>query len=445
MQSTLTPTPPARSNPDAVLERIQQIEREITARKLSAAAQMLTQLYREQPDDPRIQLTAIFLAETANNPKAALESAERAVKIAPQWAPAHLALARVMSAQGAPVAAVETARKAINLAPTELSILDHAIAIANAAGDYVAAHGFLILALALRPAAQPIHRAIGYNLLSQKKPEEALKRFEQMLANGDKDEWTKAGRAYALMKLERTAEAMAAYAELKAAYPDNETYDYYLSVSAGEVPAARPEAITRALFDGYADRFDTHLVGGLRYGVPQQVADLIKQIYPTLDCSILDLGCGTGLLGVYLGRPQGALVGVDLSSRMIEKAAKHNLYDKFHNVNLLDALSETPAEQYEVIVSCDVFVYIGDMTEAIKNAARILRPDGLLVFSFERAANTEAAFIFTSSQRYAHNKEVLVALCQQAGLIQIEAKASVIRQENEADVAGFILSARKPA
>jgi predicted TPR repeat methyltransferase len=434
-----------KTSSDEVLIRIQTIEREISVKKLDVAAQLLTRLYRDHPTDPRIQLTAVLLADALGNPKAARESAERAIAIAPQWAPGVMALAQVLSTQSEHDAAIGVARKAINLAPTELALLERAISIANAAGDYVSAHGFLVLALALRPAAQPIQRAIGYNLLSQSKPDEALTRFEQMLANGDADEWTKSGRAYALMKLERKTEAMAAYAELKAAYPNNERYSYYASIAAGEVPASRPESVTRALFDGYADRFDTHLVGGLRYDVPRQVADLIQRVYPTLDCSVLDLGCGTGLLGVYLGRPRGALVGVDLSSRMIEKAEKQNLYDKFHNINLLDALSETPAEQYEVIASCDVFVYVGDLTEAIKNAARILRPDGLLVFSFESAQGTEADFVLTSSQRYAHNKDVLVALCQQAGLIQIEAKASVTRQENGQDVAGYIINARKPA
>ncbi len=433
-----------KAGTDDVLARIRAVEHEISGKKLDVAAQLLTQLYRDHPTDPRIQLTAVLLADALGNPKAARESADRAVAMAPQWAPGVMVLAQVLSAQSEHDAAIGVARKAVNLAPTELALLERAISITNAAGDYVSAQGFLMLALALRPAVQPIQRAIGYNLLSQNKPDEALARFEQMLANGDTDEWTKSGRAYALMKLERKTEAVAAYAELQVAYPNNERYSYYASVSAGEVPAARPESVTRALFDGYADRFDTHLVGGLRYEVPRQVADLIRQVYPTLDCSVLDLGCGTGLLGVYLGRPQGALVGVDLSSRMIEKAARHNLYDKFHCINLLDALSETPAEQYEVIASCDVFVYVGDLTDAIKDAARILRPDGLLVFSFESAQNTDAAFVLTASQRYAHNKEVLVALCQRAGLIQIEAKASVTRQENGQDVSGYIVRARKP-
>ncbi len=444
MQPTETPTAPSAVSQDAVLAQILNIEREISEKKLDVAAQLLTELYRDQPGDPRIQLTAVLLAETINNPKAARESAERAVAMAPQWPPGVITLAQVLSKQGEHAAAVDVARKAVNLASADLSISERAIAIANVAGDYVSAHGFLLLALALRPAAQPIHRAIGYNLLSQNKPDAALARFETMLANGATDEWTKSGRAYALMKLERKAEAIAAYTELKTAYPDNESYTYYLSVAAGQTPDARPESITRSLFDGYADRFDTHLVGGLRYETPRHVADAIRGVYPTLDCSILDLGCGTGLLGVYLGRPQGALVGVDLSSRMIEQAIKHNLYDRFHNVNLTDALSETPADQYEVIASCDVFVYIGALDDSIKNAARMLRADGLFVFSIESTQNTDATFVLLPSQRYAHNKDVAVTLCQQAGLINVNAQAAVLRQEAGADVAGYIITARKP-
>jgi predicted TPR repeat methyltransferase len=438
-----TTAPPSASQ-DPVLSKILNIEREISNNKLDVAAQLLTTLYRDQPTDPRIQLTAVLLAGALNNPKGARESAERAVAIAPQWAPGVITLAQVLSQQREFAASVDAARRAVTLASADLSIIERAISIANTASDYVAAHGFLMLALALRPAAQSIQRAIGYNLLSQKKPAEALVRFEQMIASGDNDEATQAGRAFALMKLERKAEAVTAYAALKAAYPSNETYAYYASIANGETPDAQPASIMRAMFDRYAARFDAHLVGDLQYATPRHVAGAIRRAYPTLDCSILDLGCGTGLLGVYLGQPQGALVGVDLSSQMIEQATKHNLYDRFHNVNLLDALSETPGDQYEVIASCDVFVYIGALDDAIKNAARILRAGGLFVFSIESAEAGDAPFVLLPTQRFAHNKDAVMALCHRAGLIDVDAQSVVLRQEAGADVAGYIITARKP-
>ena len=86
--------------------------------------------------------------------------------------------------------------------------------------------------------------------------------------------------------------------------------------------------------------------------------------------AVLDLGCGTGLLGLMLGKIAGSMIGVDASIKMIEQAEKHGVYDRFHTVNLLDALRETDASQYHVIAALDVFIYVGDLAQAI---ARCLR------------------------------------------------------------------------
>lgn len=122
--------------------------------------------------------------------------------------------------------------------------------------------------------------------------------------------------------------------------------------------------MNRQLFDNMAESFDQHLVTELGYRLPRVVADKIlwrDSLERTLN--VLDLGCGTGLLGACLGFYfDGFLIGVELSSKMIEQAARHDVYDRFHTVNLLDALRETPASIYEVITAMDVFVYVGDIS-----------------------------------------------------------------------------------
>jgi predicted TPR repeat methyltransferase len=52
--------------------------------------------------------------------------------------------------------------------------------------------------------------------------------------------------------------------------------------------------------------FDQHLVGGLGYRLPKLVAERILQWHADRKLNVLDLGCGTGLLGVCLGRIDGA-------------------------------------------------------------------------------------------------------------------------------------------
>ena len=69
--------------------------------------------------------------------------------------------------------------------------------------------------------------------------------------------------------------------------------------------------MVRSMYDGFAELYDQHLVAGLKYKLPREVARMITERYPDRKLNVLDLGCGTGLLGACLGRIEGALVGVD--------------------------------------------------------------------------------------------------------------------------------------
>ena len=137
-------------------------------------------------------------------------------------------------------------------------------------------------------------------------------------------------------------------------------------------------------------------------------------------------------------------MGVDISRGMIGQAAKHNVYDRFHHTNLLDALEETPASLYQVIAALDVFIYTGDLQEAIPNALRILVPGGQLVFSCETASEDGPDLVLLPAGRYAHKRSHIEALCRAAGFGTVSVEDTVLRQENNAPVHGFLVFAHKP-
>lgn len=188
-----------------------------------------------------------------------------------------------------------------------------------------------------------------------------------------------------------------------------------------------------------------HMVRGLKYQLPKQIAEKIIARYPDKKLNVLDLGCGTGLLGVCLGRLDGFLIGVDFSHKMIEQAVRHNVYDRFHTVNLHDALRSTPDALYQVITALDVFIYAGDVTQAVRDAFRILTPGGQLMFSCETASETGPDMVLLPAGRYAHKRSHVEALCKAAGFDPIEVEDSVLRYENKAPVHGFVVVAHKPA
>lgn len=197
------------------------------------------------------------------------------------------------------------------------------------------------------------------------------------------------------------------------------------------------------LFDTGANRFDRQLVVQLQYKLPRDVAQMIQVWHPDRKGDVLDLGCGTGLLGACLGPIEGVLVGVDLSGEMIKQATRHNVYDSFHLVNVLDALQATPSEMYDVITALDVFIHVGDLVSVIPNSYRILLPGGRFVFSCESGAEGSSDYALHSDLRYTHQRSYVQRLLVESGFNEVEMEDRVLRYEAGQAVNGFVVMARK--
>jgi predicted TPR repeat methyltransferase len=130
---------------------------------------------------------------------------------------------------------------------------------------------------------------------------------------------------------------------------------------------------------------------------------------------------------------------------MIEQAKRHQVYDKFHNVDLLEALEATPEALYDVIAALDVFIYAGDLSRAVPDALRILRPGGQFIFSCEAALPGEADLVLRPSRRFAHQRSHVEALCREAGFATVSVEELELRYENFEPIGGFLVTATKGA
>jgi predicted TPR repeat methyltransferase len=177
----------------------------------------------------------------------------------------------------------------------------------------------------------------------------------------------------------------------------------------------------RALFDGYAGRFDGDLTGRLRYAVPELIEAALPGLLgvPAGRLDIIDLGCGTGLAGVALRPYARRLHGVDLSPRMLDRARARGIYDDLEAADLATALRAGGAAAWDLAVAADVLVYVGDLTPVFAAAAAALRPGGLLIASAEQAPDGDGAgdgVVLLPTRRYAHGAGHIRAAAAAAGL-----------------------------
>lgn len=430
---------------DPILQQLHGIEQLLVGGDLPAAAAQLDAVARVAPNDPRVHLIGAHMAEAAGRPDDALHHTRRAASLSPAWAVPATELALLLARMGRTPEALDAAQQAVALAPNSLQVLTGMVGIAHQALNPQLALAWLEKALQLDPNNATLKRHLVRDLAQLGHHAHAVLVSTQLLEHNATDVDVRLGRAKAALAAGDTALAVQDTKTLLAHDPANATYQFWHSVARGEVPPTQPAAMTQALFDGYAPVFDMHLVEGLQYQVPARVAALVGERYPDGMLDLLDLGCGTGLLGKYLGGIHGLLIGVDLSPGMLAQAAQLQIYDDLLTTDLLTALRGMPADGYDVVAACDVFIYSGDLTEVVPAAAGVLKPGGHFLFSCEAAQPDEADLVLRPSTRYAHKASHVRALCTAAGFTNVTQEDTTIRVESGQRIGGYIVVARKPA
>ena len=430
---------------EALNRQLRAVEADIQAGRLIEAAASLNQLVAANPNDGRLYVAGWLLANKAGNVEAAFQSAERAVALAPTSGTALYCLSDAEHKRGNIDAARRSIKQALMQAPSNLLYLQHAINLANSQSDFAHAEKHLRTVYAHNPDLPSIKMMIGSALRHQSKIDEAEPWLNEASALDADDASAHHGLAMIAYLRDQHDAALAHISRALRVQPDDADFLYLKAIFSGVTPAAQPEAMTRALFDPYAKNFDAHLLGPLKYRVPQMIAQMILERFPERNINLLDLGCGTGLLGAALGAINGYFVGVDLSMPMLAEANKHNVYSRLHNVNLLDALDATDGGEYEVIVAADVFVYVGALDAAIRDCFKVLRPGGWLFFSCESAPEGGPDFILRKSMRYAQTTTYVERLLNAAGFTAPSLQAIDLRMEQDAVIPGYLVAVQKPA
>ena len=197
----------------------------------------------------------------------------------------------------------------------------------------------------------------------------------------------------------------------------------------------------RTLFDDYAGTFDKHLVKNLNYRGPELLRAAVRRAYaaygaPTWAERVLDLGCGTGLVGRALAGTYATIDGVDLSPRMLALARKTRLYDRLHEGELLDFVKEQPDRTADLVVAADVFVYLAALDEIFGEVRRVLRRGGFFAFTVQ--AHEGEGIILGEDSRYAHGERYLRGLAEQTGFAVALFETVSTRQDRGVDVPGFL-------
>jgi predicted TPR repeat methyltransferase len=375
---------------------------------------------------------------------------------------------------GRPAEALPVLDEALAQAPDDLEALGHRGAALIALQRHAEALACFDQVLATEPEQVAASQGRARALDALDRPEAALLAFERLLALEPSlaDAWVRRGQL--LRRLNRGAdEALASFERAVALAPDfgeawsergsmlkdlgrcdeaahcfrqalahgadAELNAFFLASMSGEpqaAPGAAPEHYVRSLFDSYADDFDQHLVGVLNYSAHRTLtAPLPGLRRGGRFRSALDLGCGTGLCGPEVRAFADRLAGVDLAPRMLEKARARNVYDELVAADVVEHLRLT-GERHDLVLSADVFTYIGDLAPVFEGVARVLEPGGLFCFSIE-LADDALDFELKPRMTYAHSQRYVMGLAARFGFSVSQRFSQPYREDQTRSLPGL--------
>jgi predicted TPR repeat methyltransferase len=250
--------------------------------------------------------------------------------------------------------------------------------------------------------------------------------------------------------LERTGErdeAIGAYRRVVTLDPEDKLgASLRLARIEKRMPEGMPPAYVRTLFDQNAARFETDLLKTLSYRGPQLLRSAIERTAkarkrPARFPRVLDLGCGTGLMGAEVRDLAAELVGVDLSPAMVMQAQAKDLYDRTAVGDLMTFLEDEESE-FDLMLAADVFVYFENLRPVLEAARRHLEPGGLIAFTLE--THRGDGVILHEALRFAHGRRHVRRSAKAAGLEVALLERASTRTERGKPVDGLLVVLAAP-
>jgi len=146
------------------------------------------------------------------------------------------------------------------------------------------------------------------------------------------------------------------------------------------------------LYRKWAQSYDKDFALNSNYLSPKKISSFFNKYAKKSDSPILDVGAGTGLLGICLYKAgYGKIIGIDISSEMLEQA---KLKDCYSSLIEADITKKIPLKNDSIgaVVSAGTFTHGHVGPDALDELLRITKPGGLFVLSINSKVFIKGGF-----------------------------------------------------
>jgi 2-polyprenyl-6-hydroxyphenyl methylase/3-demethylubiquinone-9 3-methyltransferase len=111
----------------------------------------------------------------------------------------------------------------------------------------------------------------------------------------------------------------------------------------------------------------------------------IKSLCPLDNLTVLDVGCGGGVLSDAMARSGAKVTGIDLAAKALRVAQLHALEAQTPNVDYrevsAEALAQEQAGAFDVVTCMEMLEHVPDPASIVRACAELVKPGGWVFFS----------------------------------------------------------------
>ena len=383
-----------------------------------------------------------YLAKSQH--RKAADSFEKALKLDANFHDARFNLGKALLELGEIDGAKENFEAVLEVTPNKTHALNGVADVLFLKREYTKASEYYDEAIKNNAEFSPAYVGLGKVFLSLNDLDSAITHFKHALKINPNNIEALMFCGDALRKQGKLEAATAAYKDILEIDPENAQAKFHLATVDDDTVLDKPENdYIRRLFDDYSETFDED-IAKVNYEVPKKLAEIAKQYVTPSDngqLSIIDIGCGTGLCGVEFKKFAHYLKGIDISPGMIKAAMRRGVYNDLEENEILTALVKHQNDT-DLVVSADVFVYVGDLESVFLAVTSALKENGLFLFSVESHDGDED-FKLPVTARFTHSRKYIQELAKRRGLELLECNDTEIRTESGSSVTGLLVALKK--
>ncbi|MDI9409097.1 MAG: tetratricopeptide repeat protein [Candidatus Pacebacteria bacterium] len=234
-------------------------------------------------------------------------------------------------------------------------------------------------------------------------------------------------------------------------HPDDAILQHLNLGASGKYPDRVANEFIKDKYRTLANDFDQSVISS-RIRTPGLLRAAILQMRPKLDPSrkvphklsaMLDLGAGTGMMGIMVQDLTAMVKGIDLSLEMLAIAQKKHVYNEFELEEISTVLA-SDARLYEGIISGSALRYYSKLEPLFKLLFNRTMPNGFCVFDLEASPDQSRQVVMHNQGFFQHSRAYIESALTGAGFEIVEIADEHLYDRNEQPVKGYMVSVRRP-